>query len=67
MPCDRFATGDKGQRYEVRFTDRRTGKERVMGWTNDPAGEPLMSSAKLWPIALNPFVVDRRPGEDHAL
>jgi hypothetical protein len=56
-----FPTGDKGQRYEVRYFDRQTGAEKVMGWTNEPDGGALMESAKLWPSARDPFVIDRRP------
>lgn len=55
--------GDRGQRYEVRFFDRETGKERVMGWTERRDGGALLSSAKLWPSARDPFIVDRSTGE----
>ena len=54
-----FPTGDKGQRFEVRFFDRETGRECMMGWTNSADGEPLMGSVKLLPTARDPFVVDR--------
>lgn len=52
--------GDRGQRYEVRFFERATGRERVMGWTERSDGGSLLSSAKLWPSASHPFVLDRR-------
>lgn len=55
-----FNVGDRGQRYEVRFIDAATLKERVMGWTYEEDGGALLESAKLWPIARNPRVVDRR-------
>jgi len=52
--------GDRGQRYEVRFFDRRDGAERIMGWTEQADGGKLLKAAKLWPTARDPFVVDRR-------
>lgn len=64
MSCDRFRVGDKGQRYEVRFFDRESGEERVMGWTNEADGGALMESAKLWPIACDPFMVDRKKDKE---
>ena len=51
--------GDRGQRYEVRFYERETGAEEAMGWTDEADGGKLMESAKLWPQARDPFIVDR--------
>lgn len=44
MSC--FPTGDKGQRYEVRYTDRE-GVEKVFGWTEEADGGVLVESVKL--------------------
>lgn len=57
--CD-VAVGDRGQRYEVRFFSVETGEEKRMGWTERPDGGALLSSAKLWPSARDPFIVDRQ-------
>jgi hypothetical protein len=35
--CGEVATGDRGQRYEVRYFKRETGEECVMGWTERSA------------------------------
>lgn len=63
------AIGDKGQRYEVRYTDAETGKEKVMGWTEQADGGGLLRSALLWPaVKQRPdgsriaWVFDRRQG-----
>jgi hypothetical protein len=58
--CGEVATGDRGQRYEVRYFKRETGEECVMGWMERSDGGALMSSAKLWPSARDPFIVDRQ-------
>ena len=44
--CNRFATGYRGQAYEVYFT--RDGEEHRMGWQNQPSGG-LEDAAKLMP------------------
>lgn len=61
--------GDKGQRYEVRYTDAETGEEKVMGWTEQAGGGGLLRSALKWPaVKQRPdgsriaWVVDRRAG-----
>lgn len=58
--CGKMAVGDRGQRYEVRYFHIETGKEYVMGWTERSDGGGLLSSAKLWPRARDPFVLDRK-------
>ena len=59
----RGQVGDRGQRYEVRFIEVESGKERIMGWTERSDGGTLLASAKLWPSARDPWVVDRKTGE----
>lgn len=61
--CKNIRVGDRGQRYEVRYFDRETDKECVMGWTERSDGGALLSSAKLWPSARDPFVLDRQAGD----
>ncbi len=58
-------SGDRGQRYEVRFFDAQTGAERVFGWTTHSDGGGLMRSAKVWPAARDPWVIDRLAGREH--
>lgn len=52
-------TGDHGQRYEVRATERESGKEIVIGWTNKADGARLAEGARLWPWVRDVAVVDR--------
>ncbi len=54
--------GDKGQRYEVRYTDKES--EKIMGWTEDPKGFPLVESIKLHPCWHSPRVLDRKKEEE---
>jgi hypothetical protein len=61
--CGKIAKGDRGQRYEVRFFERETGRERVMGWTERSDGGGLLASAKLWPSARDPFILDRKAAD----
>lgn len=61
VKCGSFRVGDNGQRYEVRFFEVESGKERVFGWTNESDGGALMRAAELMPSARDPFVVDRKP------
>lgn len=63
------SVGDRGQRYEVRYTYAETGEERVMGWTEKADGGGLLRSALQWPAVKErpdgtriAWVVDRRPG-----
>lgn len=44
--------GDRGQRYEVRYTDAATGEEKVMGWTDQADGGGLLRSALLAAVGL---------------
>lgn len=52
-------TGDRGQRYEVRYTGH-DGVERVYGWVNKADGGGLLASVKLWPAAKSGRVLDRQ-------
>ena len=56
--CNKFNVGDKGQRYEVRYTDSK-GIEKVFGWTKDPKGGAFVKSINLNPSMSNPRVIDR--------
>jgi hypothetical protein len=50
------ATGDRGQRYEIRAaTDKGT---MVVGWTNDP--EPMLRAASMAPWVRHAWIVDRQ-------
>lgn len=53
------ATGDRGQRYEVRAT--QCGEEIVVGWTEAESGGPLYYAATMHPGLTNVRVIDRRP------
>lgn len=71
--CEKIATGDFGQRYEVRYIDSAGGEEKVMGWTEASNGGSLLRSALLWPnVRIGEDgkrmarVVDRRPDEGGA-
>lgn len=55
-----FQTGDKGQRYEVRYIEVTTGREKVFGWTTEADGGAMMEAIKKWPAARGGFVVDRQ-------
>jgi hypothetical protein len=62
--------GDRGQRYEVRYTDSETGKEKIMGWTDKADGGGLLRAAVQWPAVKErpdgtriAWVVDRHTGE----
>lgn len=61
MPID---TGDRGQRYEVRYTLRETGEEKVFGWTNNASGGFLVKSIEANPSMKNPQVIDRTKTPD---
>lgn len=63
MSCGHLPpAGDRGQRYEVRYTGQ-DGRERVMGWCNAADGGGLLRSAQRWPEAKSSRVVDRQaPG-----
>ena len=63
MKCGHLNTGDKGQRYEVRFTDG-DGKRRTFGWTNEADGGALVRSIKLHPVWHSPVVIDRKTGKE---
>lgn len=58
--CGKLPVGDRGQRYEVRYFVRESGEELVMGWTERSDGGALMTSAKIWPRARDPFILDRK-------
>lgn len=58
--CGKFPVGDRGQRYEVRYFLVDSGQEFVMGWTERSDGGGLLASAKIWPLARDPFVIDRQ-------
>lgn len=54
-----FKTGDKGQRYEVRYKDSE-GVERVMGWSETDDGvKNLKFAIELHPSFHSPRVIDR--------
>jgi len=59
--CDRAhdKTGDRGQRYEVRATERATGKQIVIGWTNRADGGSIAEGSRLWPRLRDVVVIDR--------
>lgn len=57
--CGKFNVGDKGQRYEVHYTDS-DGKEKVFGWTNEADGGALVRSINLNPSMNSPRVIDRQ-------
>lgn len=71
MGYGQHAVGDRGQRYEVRYTDAETGKEKVVGWTNKEGGGGLLRAALQWPAVKEradgsgriAWVVDRHTGE----
>lgn len=55
-----FKVGDKGQRYEVRYTDNE-GAEKVMGWAETTEGTDNLSKAiELHPAFHSPKVIDRK-------
>ena len=55
-----FKTGDKGQRYEVRYKTS-LGFERVMGWARTLEGVNIFKiSIKLHPAMHSPRVIDRQ-------
>lgn len=58
MNCDRFKdrVGYKGQKYEIRFIDKETGKERVFGWQNESKGG-LADACRKAPWAKNVRIV----------
>lgn len=66
--CDRFKdrVGYKGQKYEVRFTDKDTGKECVFGWQNESEGG-LANACRSAPWAEDVRVIEaaqsRKTGE----
>ena len=53
----RIKTGDRGQRYEIRYTDKDDGKEKVIGWSDDP--DNLVECINLHPSMEDPKVIDR--------
>ena len=56
----RVATGDRGQRYEIRVTDGQ-GKELVVGWTDDlERAERLKDGIARHPVLTDPRIIDRR-------
>ena len=35
MNCERFESGDKGQKYEITYLDPKDGVRYVFGWVDD--------------------------------
>jgi len=59
-----FKVGDKGQRYEVRYTDTK-GVERIMGWTKTTEGvDSFFKGIELHPNFHSPKVIDRQKEND---
>lgn len=59
-----FKVGDKGQRYEVRYTDTE-GTERVMGWAETSEEVAHFKKAiELHPAFHSPKVIDRQKEND---
>jgi len=56
------ATGDRGQRYEIRAAQRESGEEIVVGWTDAEDGGALARMARVWPYlrAESVRVIDRQ-------
>jgi hypothetical protein len=54
--------GDRGQRYELRYTDAYSGEEKVFGWSSTLAtAEKMLCGIKIWPSANGGRIVDRQP------
>ena len=53
--------GDRGQRYEVRFTDE-DGNDKVLGWS-ETYPQNYIDAVNAHPSWHSPRVVDRRPPE----
>jgi hypothetical protein len=56
--------GDKGQRYEVRFTDE-DGSEKVMGWS-ESYPQNYIDAIEAHPAWHSPKVIDRRPAQSES-
>ena len=55
-----FKVGDKGQRYEVRYTDSE-GTVRILGWAEtDDEVDNFKKGIELHPSFHSPKVIDRR-------
>lgn len=52
-------SGDNGQRFEVRATQRASGKEFVIGWISDPKGGGIAKMLRGHPEWKDVRVVDR--------
>ena len=58
LPPERI--GDKGLRYEIRYTDAETGEEKVFGWCDTWKGANQMRNGVLqWPRATDAWIEDR--------
>lgn len=54
-------TGDRGQRYEVRYQDEK-GVEHVLGWADTAASvRQLRKAIDAHPAWSKPRVIDRKP------
>ncbi len=52
-------TGDRGQRYEIRYSEDEGEPEKVFGWANDP--DAFEAAIELHPCWCNRKVIDRQP------
>lgn len=58
--------GDRGQRFEVRYSDFDHGAERIVGWSDDRAGAEQMASAwRQHPGVDRVRIVDREKEKKH--
>lgn len=62
MDCSikKIKTGDKGQRFEVRFLDESESNEHIFGWSDTIEGAKVMADAiNLHPSFHSPIIIDR--------
>lgn len=62
MDCERFKSGDKGQKYEITYLDPKDGVRYVFGWADDLlVAEALCSCIMDHPVWKDPYIVNRCP------
>lgn len=48
--CGRYASGDRGQRFEIRGARDSDGEDIALGWaTSDHAAHGMADAFRLWP------------------